>query len=451
MNICVLTEGSSDHLPLLIKLPDNITILNPNLVKLRTDWDSIKNDLNKVDWPTIVNPTETSISNAAQLITSHLQVALLNNTKGIPLKSNSHYLLPKGIFKLINRKRDLNRKFRRCRNPSVKTSLNQISRQIRQELKKWELHKKVKTIQEIDEESKRWKILREWKVKRAKIGTLMAENQKYSLAKDKANLFAKTLEEKFTEHPEHPTYSCQNKVKNFRTPALDRNTPTLTPDIVSNAIDSGISNKSPGNDEICYKILKLLNINAIEFLTKIFNAITKIQHFPQSLKIGIITMIVKPGKPTNLPSSYRPITLLPTIAKVCERCQLSSFLLNGNSQIIPDEQRGFRSKHSIATQLTRVSEILIRIFNRNRFTIMTALDVEAAFDKGPFKHLLFKMHVLKFPDSVIRLLSSYFTNRTCKVNIENELSEPFTLKAGVAGQDYPRTLLPPIGRGVIIS
>ena len=113
-------------------------------------------------------------------------------------------------------------------------------------------------------------------------------------------------------------------------------------------------------------------------------------------------MIIKPGKPPNLPSSYRPITLLPTIAKVYERCLLAKLIsIERRLHIIPDEQHSFRTKHSTATQLIRVSKILIRNFNQNRFTIMTALDVEAAFDKVPFRHLLFKMHVLKFPDWVI--------------------------------------------------
>ena len=82
--------------------------------------------------------------------------------------------------------------------------------------------KKIKTIQELDDESKRWKILGAWKVKPAKVASLLVDNQKYFSAKDKANIFAKTLENKFTEHPVHPIYSCQNEVNNFQIPAIDK-------------------------------------------------------------------------------------------------------------------------------------------------------------------------------------------------------------------------------------
>ena len=48
----------------------------------------------------------------------------------------------------------------------------------------------------------------------------------------------------------------------------------------------------------------------------------RIQYFPDALKSGIIVVIPKPGKPAENPNSYRPITLLPTVGKVCERCIL---------------------------------------------------------------------------------------------------------------------------------
>jgi len=60
---------------------------------------------------------------------------------------------------------------------------------------------------------------------------------------------------------------------------------------------------------------------------------------------------------------------------------------------------------------------------------MTAPDVEAAFDKVPFKHLLFKMSRLNFADWSL-LLASYFENRSCRVEIDDALLAPFTLQAG---------------------
>jgi hypothetical protein len=49
----------------------------------------------------------------------------------------------------------------------------------------------------------------------------------------------------------------------------------------------------------------------------IFNAITRLEYWPVSLKHAKTIMIPKPGNPTDV-TSYRPISLLPVISKILE-------------------------------------------------------------------------------------------------------------------------------------
>jgi len=431
INIQVLPDGSSDHRPILLTLPDHCTIYNCNNTRLVTDWEGIAGDLSRITWPDGVDTCAEDIDTSVRLIQSHIQVAMLNNTKSIFMKNSYNRLIPLQIHNLIKRKRKLQHRFKKARNASLKNQIKQISKLIRKELKQWELETKIKKIKEIDETEKRWKILGQWKTKTPKIPTIRANGLVYFSAQHKANIFAQTLSTKFTEHSTDSRFSIQNEIDKFVIPSLDSNVPLLTPAQVSEAIDEGKVSKSPGYDGICYRILRSLNVGAITFLTKLYNAMTKTQYFPDALKSGIVVVIPKPGKPPDNPNSYRPITLLPTLGKVYERCILGVLQrVERRLKIIPDEQHGFRSSHSCGTQLARVSETLARAFNRGKFTIMTALDVEAAFDKVPFKHLLFKMSRLNFPDWSIRLLASYFENRSCRVKIDDALSAPFTLQAG---------------------
>ncbi|KAH8416872.1 hypothetical protein KR222_009500, partial [Zaprionus bogoriensis] len=69
--------------------------------------------------------------------------------------------------------------------------------------------------------------------------------------------------------------------------------------------------KAPGHDVICNATLKALPRHAINYIAILFNAIVRLQHFPAQWKIGIISMIHKPGKPERDPASYRPITGVP--------------------------------------------------------------------------------------------------------------------------------------------
>ena len=431
VKLTVLPDGSSDHKPILITLPENLTILNPRRVRLLTNWIGIEEDLGQVAWPTSVEANQNSIDNAVQLFTSHIQASMLNNTTGITLKNNYQHLLPKNILKIIKRKRKLKRKFLKRRSPDLKSKLNQINRKIRKALQKWELDRKIEKIKELDDNNKRWKVLRDWSPKPPVVPTLIVDGKSYFTGRDKANIIAQSLYERFSEHPADLRHSLEQDVDKFQLPKVDSNVPTILLSQVAEAIEHGKTKKSPGYDGICYKILRSLNIDALTFITHIFNAITRAQYFPDALKLGIVIVLPKEGKPPSSPQSYRPITLLPTLGKVYEYCFLSYLrLIEERLSIIPPEQHGFRANHSTGTQLARVSETLIRHYNQGKATVMVALDVEAAFDKVPPRYLLYKLSRFGFPDWTIRLLASYFSNRRNRVKVEDDLSDPFILRAG---------------------
>lgn len=112
--------------------------------------------------------------------------------------------------------------------------------------------------------------------------------------------------------------------------------------------------KSLGFDLITAEVARCLQKKAVLFLTHLFNAILRLSYFPLLWKFSNIILIPKPDKPLDLPSSYRPISLLLFLAKVLERLilkRLLPYIVTNN--ILPDSQFGFRSAHS--TSSTQVS------------------------------------------------------------------------------------------------
>jgi hypothetical protein len=91
--------------------------------------------------------------------------------------------------------------------------------------------------------------------------------------------------------------------------------------------------KTPDLDLITARMLNELPKEGFVNLMYIFNAILGLKYWPKSLKIAQIIMIPKPGKNPMDISSYRPISLLPTISKVLEK----RILKNINKDLNPQD------------------------------------------------------------------------------------------------------------------
>jgi hypothetical protein len=73
--------------------------------------------------------------------------------------------------------------------------------------------------------------------------------------------------------------------------------------------------KLSGYGLITGKILKELPIAGIKYLTQLFNAVLLTGYFPAQWKVAQIMLYLNAGKLPNELTSYRPISLLPTVSK----------------------------------------------------------------------------------------------------------------------------------------
>ena len=127
---------------------------------------------------------------------------------------------------------------------------------------------------------------------------------------EKALVFAKHLESVFQPNPrtsnfELPIIAEQRPVSNVRFPCT----------LVAKVIKELDANKAPGDDLITPSMVIHLPTVAVKFLTDLFNAALRLQHFPQKWKTSKIKMIAKEGKDTSNSLSYRPISLLHVVSK----------------------------------------------------------------------------------------------------------------------------------------
>jgi hypothetical protein len=77
--------------------------------------------------------------------------------------------------------------------------------------------------------------------------------------------------------------------------------------------------KAPGFDLITGTLLKELPRKAIIFIRALFNDVIRIGYSPIKLTIAQLMVILKPSKPSEEVTSYRPISLLKIISKLFEK------------------------------------------------------------------------------------------------------------------------------------
>ncbi|XP_050984421.1 uncharacterized protein LOC127176675 [Labeo rohita] len=135
----------------------------------------------------------------------------------------------------------------------------------------------------------------------------------------------------------------------------------------------------------------------------------------------------------NYPSyNYRPISLLPFIAKTLERVffnQVSLFLAQNSS--LDANQSGFRSGHSTETALLSVTEALRIAKADSRSSVLILLDLSAAFDTVNHQILLSTLSSLGITGIPLRWFESYLTGRSFRVAWGGEVSKAHHLATGV--------------------
>lgn len=188
--------------------------------------------------------------------------------------------------------------------------------------------------------------------------------------------------------------------------------------------------KAPGHDQITNLRIRNLPQKALVLMTKIYNACLALAYFPSIWKLAKVIAIKKPGKNSSIPTSYRPISLLPSLAKLFEKV-VCRRLQRVTNDILINQQFGFRHGHSTIQQLARVAENIAQNLNLGISTGMFLLDIEKAFDTVWHNGLIHKLMKYNVPISLVKIIQSYLLNRSFTVHIDKASSEARHIPAGI--------------------
>lgn len=94
-------------------------------------------------------------------------------------------------------------------------------------------------------------------------------------------------------------------------------------------------------------------------------------------------------------------------------------------------QFGFTSKVSTSHQLLRLSEHIHTAFQEKKHTIATFIDISKAFDRVWHPGLIYKLQSIGTPNYLIKVIKNFITDRTFTVMVENHISNPRKIIAGL--------------------
>lgn len=434
-NISSLQELSSDHNPILINLSLNMPKFS-SAPKFNTNWPNFIKYLNSLPY---VHPTINNTDDIDSLSTEITHDIIECHEKASKIVACKDFFKSSiEVSKLIKDKNALRKKWQRTRSDQDKVNLRVAQNKIKATLRRNKNENWRNLLDNANvQDNSIWKLAKRFKSNSNSFPPIKIPNSNdvaYS-DEDKANAIAKNLIEQFSlnnlsdPNTETTVKSSLSNLLSSPPPLYDS---TILPSDVREHIKTLKNRKSPGISRITNKMIKNLPTKYIFKITILIANILKFSYFPLKWKEAIIVPILKPKKPPDDPSSYRPISLLNCLSKLTEKFIINLLNKHNNeNNIIKPEQFGFRTSLSAPHQLYRLIDHIEANKINKQNTVALFLDIQKAYDKVWVDGLLFKLLTLNFPHHLIYLLQSYLSDRSFRIRVKNSLSSPCPQSCGL--------------------
>ena len=165
-------------------------------------------------------------------------------------------------------------------------------------------------------------------------------------------------------------------------------------------------------------------------LSHLFNKSIDEQQYPDPLKV---TKVIEPYKVRSNPANYRPVSLLPIIAKVFDTL-LNNQMMNHlvKHDIISPTQYAFRPNSSTTLALQTIVNQIHKHASKHSPLMAIYVDLSKAYDTISHKRLIHKLrHNFNFTESTTAFFASYFQNRQQQTHTQHAKSDTQIITHGV--------------------
>ena len=212
----------------------------------------------------------------------------------------------------------------------------------------------------------------------------------------------------------------------------DFNLNQINADEVRRALNEIKKATAPGPDGITSFLLKLSSNEICENIAKIIKASINTATYPEHWKRANIKPVYKAKGSKSDASNYRPISLLPILARCFEKLvanQLTNFC-NAN-YIIPKEQYGFCKHSNCEMALLTAVDGWCKAIDGGEVVAALMIDLSKAFDSVSHPKLLVDLLEIGCSLKTVQWFSSYLSIRQQRIEIQGKKTSYLEVTRGV--------------------
>ena len=211
---------------------------------------------------------------------------------------------------------------------------------------------------------------------------------------------------------------------------------TVDPKGVLKLLNNLNIHKASGPDGLSARVLKECSSDISPMLALIYNESLAQGTVPDDWRQANVAPVFKKGEKYNA-ANYRPVSLTCICCKTLEHIIVSNINKHlAFESILADCQHGFRSQRSCETQLVQFYHDMVSNLDGaqdrgQKQTDVIIMDFAKAFDKVPHRWLLYKLGYCGIRGSTHKWISSWLSERSQKVVLDGQASDPVPVLSGV--------------------
>ena len=260
---------------------------------------------------------------------------------------------------------------------------------------------------------------------------LIQGNNIVATSVDKADIFRQYFENKFKRQRDICTEQQKQGIEQAKLQINDEYNVPFTKQELEAAVNT-LKYTAPGYDNILNQFIRNLNENYFNLLLEVINTSWEEGELPKIWKAALIMPILKPDKMATSVESYRPISLLPCIAKLMEKlvCTRLYWILE-KEEAFSKNQSGYRKRVSILEQIAVLEKCIKEAYLERKICLTVFVDLEGAFDSINHTMLLHKLVRGGVRGKMLRWLASFMRERTFEIYYNGETSTKGQIYTGV--------------------